>query len=59
MLLGMTRGEIGLVLFIFALVYFAQIVPKIGEFLGEKLAAGKKAGGEKAGGGESGGRGPA
>ncbi len=35
MLLGMTRGEIGLVLFIFGLVYAAQLVPRLGAFLGE------------------------
>ena len=39
MLLGMTRGEIGLLVFIFALVYFAQLVPRLGEFLGERVYA--------------------
>jgi hypothetical protein len=45
MLLGMTRGEAGLVLFIFALVYCAQIVPRIGGFLGEKLAGSRNGNG--------------
>lgn len=39
-MLGMTRGEVGLVLFVFFLVWGAQIVPRIGErisvWLGEK-----------------------
>ena len=34
----MTRGEIGLVLFIFALVYFALLVPKVGAYVGRMLA---------------------
>jgi hypothetical protein len=37
MVLGMTHGELGLVLFIFALVYSAQIVPKLGARAGEWL----------------------
>lgn len=40
MLLGMTRGEIGLVIFIFGLIYSAQLVPRLGEVLGELLAGG-------------------
>jgi Sec-independent protein translocase protein TatA len=39
-MLGMTRGEMGLVLFVFLLVWSAGIVPRIGErlalWLGEK-----------------------
>ena len=38
MFLGMTSGELGLVAFIFVLVYAAQIVPKIGARLGERFA---------------------
>ena len=38
MLLGMTRGEIGLVIFIFGLIYSAQLVPRLGELVGELLA---------------------
>jgi Sec-independent protein translocase protein TatA len=37
-LFGMTRGEIGLVLFIFALVLGANILPRLGERLGEWLS---------------------
>jgi len=37
MVLGMTHGELGLVIFIFALVYSAQIVPKIGARVGASL----------------------
>jgi hypothetical protein len=37
MVLGMTHGELGLVLFIFALVYFAQFVPKLGSRAGAWL----------------------
>jgi len=33
----MTRGEIGLVLFVFALVWGAAYVPRLGERLGEWL----------------------
>jgi Sec-independent protein translocase protein TatA len=35
---GMTHGELGLVLFIFALVYGAQVVPKVGERVGAWLS---------------------
>jgi Sec-independent protein translocase protein TatA len=37
-ILGMTHGELGLVLFIFALVYGAQVLPKLGERVGTWLA---------------------
>ena len=37
MLLGMTQGEFGLVVFIFLLVYCAQFVPRVGEAVGAKL----------------------
>jgi hypothetical protein len=37
MLLGMTQGEFGLVVFIFLLVYSAQFAPRLGELLGAKL----------------------
>jgi hypothetical protein len=37
MLFGMSPGEVGLVVFIFGLVYFAQLVPRLGAFVGEKL----------------------
>ena len=38
MLLGMTHGELGLVLFVFVLVYAAQWVPVIGERVGTWLS---------------------
>ena len=38
MLFGMTRGEIGLVVFIFALVFGAGFVPRAGDRLGAWLA---------------------
>jgi hypothetical protein len=38
MLFGMTRGEIGLVAFVFALVYAGVLVPRLGERLGTILA---------------------
>ncbi len=38
MIFGMTHGELGLVVFIFALVYGAQVVPKIGERVGTWMA---------------------
>ena len=37
MVFGMTHGELGLVLFIFALVYSAQVVPKVGARVGAWL----------------------
>ena len=33
----MTNGELGLVVFIFAIVWFAQLVPKIGARVGERF----------------------
>ncbi|MEO6574038.1 MAG: hypothetical protein ABIP89_09375 [Polyangiaceae bacterium] len=33
----MTRGEIGLVLFIFGLVYVAAFLPRMGAWLGERV----------------------
>jgi len=42
MILGMTRGELGLVTFIFALVVSAAFVPRVGAALG-RLLAGKPA----------------
>ncbi len=41
MLLGLTYREAGLVAFIFALVYFAQVVPRIGAALGARFGAKK------------------
>ena len=41
MLFGMTRGELGLVLFIFALVYGAGLLPWVIDKLTTLLAAGK------------------
>jgi hypothetical protein len=37
MLFGMTRGEIGLVVFIFALVYAAGFLPKVASRLAAAL----------------------
>jgi hypothetical protein len=34
----MTHGEIVLVAFVFGLVYFAAFVPRLGAFVGRKLA---------------------
>jgi Sec-independent protein translocase protein TatA len=42
MIFGMTRGEIGLVLFIFALIYGAGLLPRVGEKLGAWLARTKE-----------------
>jgi hypothetical protein len=39
MLFGMTRGEIGLVVLIFGLVYVAAFLPRMGAWLGDKLFA--------------------
>lgn len=39
MLLGMTYGEIALVVFVFGLVYSASRVPRVGAFVGRRLAA--------------------
>jgi hypothetical protein len=38
MWLGMTHGEVGLVLFVFALIYAAQLAPKLGERVGVWLS---------------------
>jgi hypothetical protein len=38
MVLGMTHGEVGIVLFVFALVYGAQVVPKLGARLGNWIS---------------------
>ncbi len=43
MLLGMTRGEIILVVFIFALVYGAGFLPRLGEWVGMLLFGGNAA----------------
>jgi hypothetical protein len=40
MLLGMTAGELGLVVFVFVVVYIAALVPKVGAFIGRKLSGG-------------------
>jgi hypothetical protein len=37
MLFGMTRGEIGLVLFIFALIYAVRLLPRAGDWIGRLL----------------------
>jgi hypothetical protein len=37
MMFGMTRGELGLVVFIFALVWSAQILPRVGDLVGRLL----------------------
>ena len=42
MIFGMTRGEIGLVIFLFALIYVGVIVPKAGARLGAYLAAAQR-----------------
>jgi hypothetical protein len=38
MLFGMTRGELILVVFVFALVYFSLLIPKLGARIGRALA---------------------
>jgi Sec-independent protein translocase protein TatA len=38
MIFGMTHGELGLVAFIFAIVYGTQMVPRVGERVGTWLA---------------------
>jgi hypothetical protein len=38
MILGMTHGEFALVVFVFALVYCALLVQKLGAYLGRALA---------------------
>jgi len=42
MLFGMTRGEIGLVLFIFALVYGAGFLRRAGDRVGDRLGGGER-----------------
>jgi hypothetical protein len=37
MFFGMTRGEIGLVVFIFALIYAVRLLPRAGDLLGRLL----------------------
>lgn len=39
MLFGMTHGEIGLVVFIFCLVYASRLLPRLGDWLGHLLGA--------------------
>jgi Sec-independent protein translocase protein TatA len=41
---GMTGGEIAIVLFIFALVWGAGVLPRLGEYLGDQAAAKRKPG---------------
>jgi hypothetical protein len=38
----MTRGEIGLVVFVFALIYGALVLPRLAERFGARLAGPKK-----------------
>lgn len=40
MFFGMTRGEIGLVLFIFAMVYAVRLLPLAGDWLGRLIGDG-------------------
>jgi hypothetical protein len=40
---GVTRGELGLVLFVFGIVYVAAFVPRAGASIGRRLAGGRKA----------------
>lgn len=42
MLFGMTRGEIGLAAFIFALIYLAGLLPRLGEQIGARLGRRQK-----------------
>ncbi len=42
MVLDMTRGELGLVVFIFALVYVAGLLPKIADRLTAAFGKGNK-----------------
>ena len=37
MFLGMTRGELGLVVFIFVVVYASRLLPRAGDWLGRLL----------------------
>ncbi len=50
MLFGMTEGELGLVLFVFGLVYVAAFVPRAGAFIGRRLAGGSRGRGDAPGG---------
>lgn len=43
MVFGMTRGEIALVVFIFALIWGAQLLPRLGERVGAWLAGARGA----------------
>ncbi len=43
LIFGMTPGELGLVAFIFALVWSAQLLPRVGDAVGRSLF-GKKSG---------------
>jgi Sec-independent protein translocase protein TatA len=36
---GLTRGELAMVLFLFALIWGAGLLPRLGEHLGARLAA--------------------
>ena len=38
MVLGMTHGEVGLVVFVFVLIYVAQWVPRAGDWAGALLS---------------------
>ena len=44
MVFGMSGGEIAIVLFIFALVWGAGLLPRLGEYLGGHLAAKREPG---------------
>lgn len=41
MILGMTRGELGLVVFLFVLIYAGVLVPRVGARLGAYFASRK------------------
>jgi hypothetical protein len=45
MVFGMTRGEIGLVVFLFLLIYAGVLVPKAGAWLGAYFARGRRSDG--------------
>jgi len=42
MVFGMTRGEIGLVVFLFGLIYAGVLVPRAGAWLGAYFARDRK-----------------
>jgi hypothetical protein len=44
MILGMTRAELGLTAFIFALIYGAGFLPRLGRFLGRAFSKPETAG---------------